>query len=74
MKVLKNLQLCSLWAKKMEYLIKNIDSEEIERITGENEKTIKQWKKGTKKIPESAIRLLRFNFNGDASKTRIRKA
>lgn len=51
----------------MKYLIKSIDCQEIERITGENQKTIKQWKKGTKKIPESAIRLLNFNFNGDAS-------
>lgn len=51
----------------MEDLIKSIDCQQIEIITGENQKTIKQWKKGTKKIPESAIRLLRFNFNGDAS-------
>lgn len=51
----------------MNDLIKSIDCQQIEIITGENQKTIKQWKKGTKKIPESAIRLLRFNFNGDAS-------
>lgn len=51
----------------MEDLIKSIDCQEIERITGENQKTIMQWKKGTKKAPESAIRLLRFFFAGDAS-------
>lgn len=51
----------------MEDLIKGIDCHEIERITGENQKTIKQWKNGTKKIPESATRLLRFFCKGDAS-------
>ncbi|MBK8605020.1 MAG: hypothetical protein IPN87_18845 [Saprospiraceae bacterium] len=51
----------------MEYLIKSIDCQQIEIITGENQQTIKQWKKGTKKVPESAIRLLKFFFNGDAS-------
>ena len=51
----------------MEDLIKSIDCQEIERITGENQKTIKQWKKGTKKIPESASRLLRLYILGEAS-------
>ena len=50
----------------MEDLIKSIDCQQIEIITGENQKTIKQWKKGTKNVPESAIRLLKFFFNGDA--------
>lgn len=54
-------------AEKMEYLIKSVNCEEIERITGEDLKTIKQWKKGTKKIPASAIRLLRLYIEGDAS-------
>ena len=51
----------------MEDLIKSIDCHEIERITGENQKTIKQWKKGTKKISESASRLLRLYILGEAS-------
>lgn len=51
----------------MEDLIKSIDCQEIERITGENQKTIKQWKKGTKKISESASRLLRLYILGEAS-------
>ena len=51
----------------MEYLIKNINCQEIERITGEDLKTIKQWKKGTRKVPASAIRLLRFYIDGEAS-------
>lgn len=51
----------------MEYLIKSISCQEIERITGEDLKTIKQWKKGTKKVPASAIRLLRLYIEGDAS-------
>jgi len=51
----------------MEDLINRIDYQQIEIITGENQKTIKQWKKGTKKIPESAIRLMKFFFKGDAS-------
>lgn len=51
----------------MEYLIKSISCQEIERITGEDLKTIKQWKKGTKKVPVSAIRLLRLYIEGDAS-------
>ena len=53
----------------MDDLIKSIDCQQIEIITGENQKTIKhkQWKKGTKKVPESAIRLLKFFFIGDTS-------
>lgn len=51
----------------MEYLIKSISCQEIERITGEDLKTIKQWKKGTRKVPASAIRLLRLYIEGDAS-------
>jgi hypothetical protein len=51
----------------MEYLIKYTSCQEIERITGEDLKTIKQWKKGTRKVPVSAIRLLRLYIEGDAS-------
>lgn len=51
----------------MEYLINSINCQEIERITGEDLKTIKQWKKGTKKVPASAIRLLRLFIDGEAS-------
>lgn len=51
----------------MNDLIKSISSEEIERITGENQKIIKQWKKGTKKISEPAARLLRLYILGEAS-------
>ena len=51
----------------MDDLIKSISFEEIERITGENQKTIKQWKKGTKKVSESAKRLLRLYILGEAS-------
>ncbi len=42
----------------MEDLIKSISSLKIEKITGESQETIKRWKKESKKIPESAIRLL----------------
>ncbi len=51
----------------MNDLIYGINIEEIERITGEDQKVIKKWKKGTKEIPESAIRLLKLYLNGDAS-------
>ncbi|MBP6058253.1 MAG: hypothetical protein KA524_07565 [Nitrosomonas sp.] len=51
----------------MNDLIYGINIEEIEQITGEDPKVIKKWKKGTKEIPESAIRLLRLYLNGDAS-------
>jgi hypothetical protein len=51
----------------MEYLIKYTSCQEIERITGEDLKTIKQWKKGTRKVPASAIRLLKLYIEGDAS-------
>ncbi|MBK8605033.1 MAG: hypothetical protein IPN87_18910 [Saprospiraceae bacterium] len=48
-------------------LIFGISIEEIERITGEDQKVIKKWKKGTKEIPEPSLRLLRLFLNGDAS-------
>ncbi len=51
----------------MEYLIESLNCQEIERITGEEIKTIKQWKKGTKKVPACAIRLLRLYIDGEAS-------
>lgn len=51
----------------MNELIKGISVPAIEEITGESPRVIKQWKKGTRKIPESAIRLLRLYLNGDAS-------
>jgi len=51
----------------MNELLYGINIEEIERITGEDQKVIKKWKKGTKVIPESAVRLLRLFLNGDAS-------
>lgn len=47
----------------MNDLIFGIDIEEIEKITGENLKVIKQWKKGTKEIPEPSLRLLRLYLN-----------
>ena len=51
----------------MNELIYGINIEEIERITGEDQKVIKKWKKGTKEIPEPALRLLRLYLQGDAS-------
>lgn len=51
----------------MDDLIKSISSLEIEKITGESQETIKRWKQGRKKIPESAIRLLKLYVEGDAS-------
>ena len=51
----------------MNDLLYGVNIEEIERITGEDLKVIKKWKKGTKQIPESAIRLLRLYLTGDAS-------
>jgi len=47
--------------------IYGINIEEIERITGEDQKVIKKWKKGTQQIPESSLRLLRLYLTGDAS-------
>ena len=51
----------------MNELIYGINIEEIKRITGEDQKVIKKWKKGTKPIPESTLRLLRLYLTGDAS-------
>lgn len=51
----------------MDELIYGINIEEIERITGEDLKVIKKWKKGTRPIPESSLRLLRLYLTGDAS-------
>jgi uncharacterized protein DUF3653 len=51
----------------MNDLITSINSQVIEKVTGENQRTIKQWKKGTRKIPESVIRLLKLYIDGDAS-------
>ena len=51
----------------MNELIYGINIEEIERITGEDQKVIKKWKKGTKEIPEPSLRLLRLYLKGDAS-------
>lgn len=51
----------------MDNLIRSVSCEEIERITGESIRTIKQWKKGTKKIPVMASKLLRLYIDGDAS-------
>ena len=51
----------------MDELIYGINIEEIERITGEDQKIIKKWKKGTRPIPESLLRLLRLYLTGDAS-------
>jgi hypothetical protein len=53
--------------KKMEDFIKSISTQEIEKITGEKPEKIKRWKKGITKVPESAIRLLKLYFNGEAS-------
>ena len=51
----------------MNELLYGINIEEIEKITGEPQKVIRKWKKGTKEIPESALRLLKLYLNGDAS-------
>ncbi len=51
----------------MNELIFGISIEEIERITGEDLKVIKKWKKRTKAIPEPSLRLLRLYLKGDAS-------
>ncbi|GJL73515.1 MAG: hypothetical protein NMNS01_27140 [Nitrosomonas sp.] len=51
----------------MEDFIKSISTQEIEKITGEKPEKIKRWKKGITKVPESAIRLLKLYFNGEAS-------
>lgn len=51
----------------MDELIYGINIEEIERITGEDQKVIKKWKKGTRPIPKSSLKLLRLYLNGDAS-------
>ncbi|MBS0425009.1 MAG: hypothetical protein JSR71_11450 [Proteobacteria bacterium] len=51
----------------MNDLLFGVSVEEIERITGESQKVIKKWKKGTKQIPEPALRLLRLYLSGDAS-------
>jgi len=51
----------------MNDLLFGVSIEEIERITGENQKVIRKWKKGTKQIPEPALRLLKLYLSGDAS-------
>lgn len=51
----------------MNDLLFGVSIEEIERITGESQKVIKKWKKGTKQIPEPALRLLKLYITGDAS-------
>ncbi len=51
----------------MNDLLFGVSIEEIERITGESQKVIKKWKKGTKQIPEPALRLLKLYLSGDAS-------
>lgn len=51
----------------MNDLLFGVSVEEIERITGESQKIIKKWKKGTKQIPEPALRLLKLYLSGDAS-------
>lgn len=48
-------------------LLFGVNIEEIERITGESQKVIRKWKKGTKPIPEPALRLLKLFLSGDAS-------
>ncbi|PTQ76442.1 hypothetical protein C8R26_11735 [Nitrosomonas oligotropha] len=48
-------------------LLFGVGIEEIEKITGENQITIKEWKEGTKQIPEPALRLLKLFLSGDAS-------
>ncbi len=51
----------------MNDIIYGITIEEIEKITGEDQKIIKKWKKGTKPIPEPTLRLLKLFLSGDAS-------
>lgn len=51
----------------MNNLIYGVDNEEIRKITGEDLKVIRKWKKETREIPESALRLLRLYLSGDAS-------
>ena len=51
----------------MNELLYGINIEEIERITGEDQKVIRKWKKGTRPIPEASLRLLRLYLTGDAS-------
>lgn len=51
----------------MNNLIYGVDNEEIRKITGEDLKVIRKWKKGTREIPESALRLLKLYLAGDAS-------
>lgn len=51
----------------MNDLLYGVGIEEIRKITGEDLNVIKKWKKGTKEIPESALRLLRLYLSGDAS-------
>ncbi|MBK7491475.1 MAG: hypothetical protein IPI17_05210 [Nitrosomonas sp.] len=51
----------------MNDLLFGVSIEEIERITGESQKIIRKWKKGTKQIPEPALRLLKLYLSGDAS-------
>lgn len=51
----------------MDNLIKSVSCEEIETITGENIKIIKQWKKGTKKVPKAVNKMLRLCIEGEAS-------
>lgn len=51
----------------MNQLIKYTSCEEIQMITGEDIRTIKQWKKGTKMVPIAVTKLLQLYVQGDAS-------
>lgn len=50
----------------MDELIYGISIEVLQEITGEELRVIKQWKKGTRKPSESAIRLINLFVHGNA--------
>lgn len=51
----------------MDDLLYGMSVEELQKITGEDLRVVRQWKKGTRRLSESAIRLVKIFAHGDAS-------
>ncbi|SFU83371.1 hypothetical protein SAMN05216339_1229 [Nitrosomonas eutropha] len=51
----------------MDDLLYGVSVETLQEITGEETRVIKQWKKGTRRPSESAIRLVKLFFHGQVS-------
>lgn len=49
----------------MDDLLYGVSVEELQKITGEDLRVVRQWKKGTRRLSESAIRLVKIFAHGD---------